>query len=74
MMVLFWFLMFVHFGLGIWGTFDNADDGDDSNVKNQEIYEAWYILDRIYLIMLYKFLLILKRVQLMTDGVFDDVD
>jgi len=70
MVVLFYVLMFVHFAFGVWGTYNN--DGY-YNFKNGQIYSGWYILDRVYLILLYKFLLILKRVQFMTDRKYDDI-
>jgi len=35
MMIIFELLIFVHIAIGIWGTYDNADDSNvGSNVKN----------------------------------------
>lgn len=66
----YYFLMFIYLGLGVWGTYDNHD----KNFKNGEIYSGWYVMDRLYLILLYKFLLVLKRVQFMTDRKYNDIN
>jgi len=48
-------------GVGIFGAFFKM-----SVSKFEEIYFSWYIVDRVCIIIFYKFLLLLKRVELMT--------
>jgi len=55
-------------GLGALGTFDMTIE------KSATIYYSWYIIDRISLIGLHKFLLALKRVQLMTSPEFSNIN
>lgn len=41
---------------------------------NEKSFHGYYIIDRLYLTVFFKFLLILKRVQLMTDQQYTSLD
>jgi len=69
-MTVLYMLMFVHLSIGVYCTFEGGND----YVKVSNVFYGWYILDRIYLIILYKFLLILKRAQIMEDQNYTSIE